>query len=316
MSTLQVDKIISSDGSQSPYFPNGLPNPFSAVKLVSTNTALIAGGYLPLSDFKEVVSYDGITYGADLQVNLKTEVNVSGITSPSASSSYYLYLDTTLIGVMTATPSGRTVYPAGKGASGALIVLATLPKNIDTTIYIPLAYLKTDSGSDYTVLENISAISHTTAVSSLISPDLTLTSSNTNFATQINAAGHNKWIHIAESIEMADANQTITRNGCKITSQPGAVITIDSDHMIIFSGKGNKIELNVKDTFGSKTATLQFSENNLIELDFEYNNAGTLSSIITVDSSKKVVGSIRKTVTSGTVTAYVGGAGDASIMEY
>ena len=70
MSMIRVDKITSATGLAAPSFPNGVSRAFYPLKLTAANQVLLSGGYLLLDDGRELATWDGTTYGADLQIDL------------------------------------------------------------------------------------------------------------------------------------------------------------------------------------------------------------------------------------------------------
>lgn len=153
MSQIQVNKIYGANGTNAPAFPKGVSKALFPHLLVSPNNVTIAGGYMFLDDGREIATWDGVNYGNEFQMNLKTETNNTGVTSPAANTTYYLYVYLSVVGGPVNTPIGRLVHPAQKGPSGAWIVLATEPENIDGSTYIYVGVLRTDGSANYTNFE-------------------------------------------------------------------------------------------------------------------------------------------------------------------
>lgn len=127
---------------------------------VAANVITLKGGYLwaNLGGREiEVATYDGTSNGADISMNLKTEVNTEGVVAPGATQTgYYLYLDLVQLTALTTTAGGRTIYRAAKGTTGPFVIYQTAPAGVDLNRYIPLAVLTTDGSSNY-VLDSASA---------------------------------------------------------------------------------------------------------------------------------------------------------------
>lgn len=129
---------------------------------ISTNVGKIKKGFLILDDGREFVTYDGVSNNVDLDFNLKTAVNSLGVTSPSASTTYYLYLDLAFAPSSSVTVGDplRVAYQAQSGTSGVFTVLASTPENTDLSRYVPLSVLRTDGSSDYTEFEDLARRRH------------------------------------------------------------------------------------------------------------------------------------------------------------
>lgn len=112
---------------------------------LAANLAAIKAGSIFLDDGKELY------LAADLTaLNLKTQVNDTGVTAPAASTAYYVYLDLAYLPAQTLVgTSDRKVYAVASGTSGMFKVLATGPEATDLSRYVPLYSVKTDGSSDY-----------------------------------------------------------------------------------------------------------------------------------------------------------------------
>lgn len=127
------------------------------LQAIATNVATIKAGSIILDDGRELY------LAADATVNLKTGVNSLGVTSPSASTAYYVYLDLAFLPAQTSVGSAdRKVYAITSGTSGQFVVLATSPENTDLARYVPLYAVKTDGSSNYvtTVFSNVAFRRH------------------------------------------------------------------------------------------------------------------------------------------------------------
>lgn len=156
MSILKVDSIVNSAGTGAPAFPGGLSRPFG-IQALAANTATLAGGYLACSDGREIATYDGVTFGGDLTVNLLTEVNALGVLSPAVNSTYYLYVVLAQTSAPVLTPTGRQVRTGQKGGAGALMLLATAPEAVPAG-YVAVSLVRTDGTATYTTFETISYV--------------------------------------------------------------------------------------------------------------------------------------------------------------
>ena len=130
---------------------------------ISSNVGTIKKGYILLSDGRELATYDGAFTNVALAFDLKSAVNTAGVTAPSATTTYYLYLDLNAIpgSSLTDGDSDRVVYGAQSGTSGMFTVLATTPEFTNLSRYIPLASLKTDGSSDYVSFADLNGRKHT-----------------------------------------------------------------------------------------------------------------------------------------------------------
>jgi len=153
---LRVDSIVNTNNTGSPRLPYGIINSFQVVNLDTINIVKISGGVLTLANYEEFATYDGVNLEVDLDINLNTEVNSSGVVSPTAYTSYFLYLKIDSAGSPQVSSLGRNVYPCSKGATGAFIVLQTDPKDINLANFVPLALLRTDGLSNYNLYQNLS----------------------------------------------------------------------------------------------------------------------------------------------------------------
>ena len=139
---------------------------------ISSNVIKIKKGFLILNDGRELVTYNGTTNNVDLDFDLKTAVNTIGVTAPSASTTYYLYIDLTFLPTSTVTVGdvNRVAFQVQSGTSGAFIVLSTTPENTSASRYVPLAVLRTDGSSDYTEFEDLARRRHDQSSAVAISP--------------------------------------------------------------------------------------------------------------------------------------------------
>ena len=108
------------------------------VQSITSNVATVKKGFIILDDGRELVTYDGSSSNVDISFNLKTEVNSLGITSPGASTAYYLYIDLSFLPVSTVTVgnSDRVAYNVEKGTTNPFIIFAETPENVDAARYI------------------------------------------------------------------------------------------------------------------------------------------------------------------------------------
>ena len=93
---------------------------------------------------------------SDLSLNLLTGVNTQGVISPAASTVYWLYVDTAFLPITTTVATnidfaGLSYYALAAGTSGPFVISATVPEQKDLSRYYPLAFLKTNGSSNYTL---------------------------------------------------------------------------------------------------------------------------------------------------------------------
>lgn len=111
---------------------------------VTTNVAAVKAGSIFLDDGKELY------LASDASFNLKSATNTLGVTSPGASTAYYVYLDLAFLPAQTSVGTAdRKVYAVTSGTSGMFVVLATRPEVTDLVRYVPLYAIKTDGSSNY-----------------------------------------------------------------------------------------------------------------------------------------------------------------------
>jgi hypothetical protein len=118
----------------------------SSFKLASiaTSTLTLKGGYLPLSDGREIGTYDGSgttesDYGTDIAVNLTTILGAS----PANATTYYLYIDLDSIGsAVTLTDSGRKLYGIAASDTSKLSLSTTTPDLINRARYRVLGLIR------------------------------------------------------------------------------------------------------------------------------------------------------------------------------
>jgi len=152
MSLLLVNEIKPANPGAFTSQPLG-SKPLSIKRIDAADNVTIAGGFSGLDTRAEVTTLDSGDFAVDIALNLKTEVNSTGITAPSADTVHYLYLYIPGLGAITTTDNGREVQTASKGVSGAFIVKTETPRNLDDSVYIPIAFLKTNVSSEYTIAE-------------------------------------------------------------------------------------------------------------------------------------------------------------------
>lgn len=125
-------------------------DPSFNVSIPSNNNVTVTAGTLHLGG-----SGDEVLLASNLSVSLLTGVSLSGVAtggalgSPAVSTAYYLYLDTSAIGLLTTNgTTGRRVYTAVVGTS--LVILPTPPDQANLSRFVYLASIKTDGSSNYT----------------------------------------------------------------------------------------------------------------------------------------------------------------------
>jgi len=152
-----------------------------------------------------------------------------------------------------------------------------------------------------TVLGTIKITGNTTVPT----PDLILYESDTDVASQINDLGHNKWIHIDESI-IVTSEQEITASGLKLTSSPGAYIISASAiaSVIKLSGQDYIIdELNIE-TQENITSGLEINEDGIVKsILVKMNGSGkTLTQAVLINTSTLATVDGRTKAVDGTIT--------------
>lgn len=108
------------------------------VQGVTTPNASLKGGYIALSDGKELATYSGsgsvaASYGVDLTLNLTTILG----SSPANATAYYLVIDLTTLGTeQTVTDTGRKLYQI---TVSNFKLLTTSPTGNLMSRYVPIA---------------------------------------------------------------------------------------------------------------------------------------------------------------------------------
>lgn len=120
---------------------------------ISSSNLTLKGGYLPLTDGREVATFEdaggalSTDHGNDITINL---TNVGG--SPANDTTYYLYLVLDqLVGPVTLTDNGRVVYQVTVANEAIQFLLSTTtPENIDRKAYRYLGGIHTaNTGNSY-----------------------------------------------------------------------------------------------------------------------------------------------------------------------
>lgn len=106
------------------------------VQSVTTPNAVIKGGFLIDDAGKELATYNGSLYGADITANLTTILG----SSPADATTYYLYVDRlALAASVVESGTGRTLYAVAQ----AQLYLSTLtPLAIDRSRYYPIDLIR------------------------------------------------------------------------------------------------------------------------------------------------------------------------------
>lgn len=159
-------------------------------KLLQSNILTLKKGFLMLDYQVELVTYDGVADNTDIAVNLKTEVNTAGVTSPAAATPYYLYIDLFSLGSeVSYGTTDRKAYRVQKGTSGNLMVLASKPSETNPRRFVPLAALKTDGSSDYAAFADLAHRRHDTVASFIYEPQKKTYQLTTAVASDVTAHG-------------------------------------------------------------------------------------------------------------------------------
>lgn len=154
----KVNAITNLNGTGAPNFPFGATGITAAVSdfnlnAISHPTLTLGGGYMLLPDGRELATWDGAAnnagnYGGNLSINLTTVAAASG-TTVSATTAYYLYIDTTGLTSATTGDTGRKLY---RVQQANLALFTTVPDAINGTRYIYLGSLQTNGSSQFTVI--------------------------------------------------------------------------------------------------------------------------------------------------------------------
>jgi len=130
---------------------------------VTSNIGIIKKGFLDASG-KQLVSYNGVADETDITLNLKTEVNSTGITSPAINTTYYLYIDLNFLPEVPVLfgSDQHEVYRVEKGVDKPLVVLAETPEDADKTRYVHISAIRTDGAGDYVFGSDLARRTHST----------------------------------------------------------------------------------------------------------------------------------------------------------
>lgn len=105
------------------------------IQSISDPSAMLKGGYLLLEDSRELATYNGSLYGADITVSLDTLLG----SDPANATSYYLYIDLNALGSeQTEAATGRKLYQV---TISQLFLSTTSPANIDAARFVPLGVI-------------------------------------------------------------------------------------------------------------------------------------------------------------------------------
>lgn len=112
---------------------------------VTTPNAVLKGGFILFNDDgveKELATYNGSLYGADITINLTTILGAS----PANATTYYLYIDKTTLGAeQTESGTGRKLFQV---AQANFVLDLRAPSAVDTTRYIEVGlFLSATTGT-------------------------------------------------------------------------------------------------------------------------------------------------------------------------
>jgi len=233
MSTIRVDSIVNTNNTGSPRLPYGVINSFQIIKFDVANTVNLSGGIVTLANYEEYITSNGVTLGVDLSINLKTEVNSTGVTSPAGNQTYWLYLKRNSAGAPTMTSLQRSVRPCLKGIAGAFIVLPDSPTTIDQTNYIPIALLRTDGLNNYTIYQNIS----------YSMPAATLVTLTSNFGeyTKFVGFGVGTFPTLEDAIAVAVVGDSILVNETQVVTAP-LTVNVNNIRITFMPNTGINVE--------------------------------------------------------------------------
>lgn len=121
--------LVYSDGVNK-FIPGASGDSSFKLQSILANSLILKGGYLKLADGRELASYNGSNYGADISVVL------TDLQATMGTSTWYLYIDIDTLGSeVTLSGSGRKVYAI---TQSNMILSATKPESISRARYIPL----------------------------------------------------------------------------------------------------------------------------------------------------------------------------------
>lgn len=111
---------------------------------IAANVLTLKGGYLQLDDGRELSTWNGSVFAADISVALLTV-----FAAPVDGTTYYLYIDINTLGsVQTQGLTGRKLYQI---TQSNLVLSTTAPESINRTRYVPLGTVKGAAGTTYDI---------------------------------------------------------------------------------------------------------------------------------------------------------------------
>lgn len=112
------------------------------IESIAANVATVLGGFIILSDGRELATWDGATHGSDISVSLLTL-----LAAPVDGTTYYLYIDLNSLGaVQTEGLTGRKLYRVN---ATNMALSATAPESINRARYVPLSSVVGEAGNTY-----------------------------------------------------------------------------------------------------------------------------------------------------------------------
>ena len=112
------------------------------IESIAANVATVLGGFIILSDGRELATWDGSTHGSDISVSLLTL-----LAAPVDGTTYYLYIDINSLGsVQTEGLTGRKLYRVN---ATNMALSATTPESINRARYVPLSSVVGEAGNTY-----------------------------------------------------------------------------------------------------------------------------------------------------------------------
>lgn len=125
------------------------------IESIAVNVASMFGGFIILSDGRELATWNGATHGSDITIPLLTL-----LAAPVDGTAYYLYIDLDSLGaVQTEGLTGRKLYRVN---STNMILSDTAPESINRARYVPLSSVVGEAASTYenTNFTNLSSRRH------------------------------------------------------------------------------------------------------------------------------------------------------------
>lgn len=269
-----VDPASAEDGQALVY--NSVTSKFepgasgdSSFKLqsIAANNLTLKGGYLKLADGRELATYDGSTYGADLTVSLTT------LQATMGTSTWYLYIDIDTLGSeVTLSGSGRKVYAI---TQSNMVLSTTKPESINRARYAPL-------GTVLGATPNYSTTNFTTYAAKVhnngplaVSPKVY---SLSQAVGSVGSASQIKGGHVLEAGSFPSAMDASKASFWNLNNDDGATILDDSTNGRGLTKNGGAVSFGGTNIFGVATvADLDGTDDNFSSSSADLNPANSQS---------------------------------------